>query len=297
MEVNDLLGIAKLAEVIKDAIGGVANSTGYFDAKKIKRIGEAEAEVEKIKTLNRAEIRFELEQYNKQVNLENIFVKTKDLLEGEEVSNDPVEKDWANRFMGIAQDVSREYLQDLLAKILAGEIKQPNSFSYRTLETLKNLTKQELELFKKLAILSDHLGGIFLLDQKVNSIMDINYTDICTLMELGLLQSDFNGGFDLKESDISKINLDYLNKNRIAIISDNKSQLRKLQLSTVGKDIKKLFKINKQDSDYIYDYLSKLKDFFEENHGLESNITDLNKDKNYSMIENRDYIPPLAVIG
>ena len=67
-----------------------------------------------------------------------------------------MDKDWFTRYFNIVQDISNEDIQDLWAKLLAGEIKQPGSFSYRTLETLKNMTTDEAELFTKIRDILKH---------------------------------------------------------------------------------------------------------------------------------------------
>ena len=184
MDLQNITGLEKplqkLVEVVAEGIGEVSNAVFNFDTKKIKRVSEAEAEAEKTKIIKRAEgsyeameilsrasKRFALEQYNKQINLENIIVKTRDELTGKKVSDEPVDKDWASRFMYIAQDVSREDMQKLLSKILAEEIKKPNTFSLKTLDFVKNLSKGDLILFKKIAIISCD-GEIFLTKDSVS---------------------------------------------------------------------------------------------------------------------------------
>ena len=70
------------------------------------------------------------------------------------VSEEKVNEDWITRFFNTIEDINNEQLQQLWAKILAGEIKQPNSYSLRTLELIKNLTIKEEELFSKIGNLS-----------------------------------------------------------------------------------------------------------------------------------------------
>ena len=57
------------------------------------------------------------------------------------------EDDWLNRLYGIVEDISDENMQTLWARILAGEIKKPNSYSYRTLEVLRNIAPDEAKRF------------------------------------------------------------------------------------------------------------------------------------------------------
>jgi hypothetical protein len=47
--------------------------------------------------------------------------------------------DWMNSFMRFAEDASSEQLQDLLSRILAGEVMRPGSFTLSTLRTVAEL--------------------------------------------------------------------------------------------------------------------------------------------------------------
>jgi hypothetical protein len=51
----------------------------------------------------------------------------------------------------VLTEPSHKALQGLVGRILAEEIKSPNSISYRTLDTVKNLDRKDLELFTKIA--------------------------------------------------------------------------------------------------------------------------------------------------
>ena len=54
-----------------------------------------------------------------------------------------VDDDWLFRWRDSASTVSAEELQTLWGRVLAREIKSPGSFSLRTLEFLKNLSREE----------------------------------------------------------------------------------------------------------------------------------------------------------
>ena len=62
-----------------------------------------------------------------------------------------VDEDWLYRWREHAGRVSTDELQQLWGKILAGEVKSPGSYSLRTLEFLKELSKEEAERITKLA--------------------------------------------------------------------------------------------------------------------------------------------------
>ena len=68
----------------------------------------------------------------------------------QEVSQEPLDWDWAVKFFEMCKDVGNEDMQSVWAKILAGETAQPGSFSLRTLALVKTIRKVEAELFTKL---------------------------------------------------------------------------------------------------------------------------------------------------
>jgi hypothetical protein len=59
--------------------------------------------------------------------------------------------DWFLRFFESAGNISNKDMQQLWAKVLNEEYKKPNSHSYRTLEKLYHLSKNEASLFKNCA--------------------------------------------------------------------------------------------------------------------------------------------------
>ena len=155
------LGLEKLVE-------SLANATG-LTAVGIRKNAKAEAEAESILAKKRAETNAEVEilrmqgeekvaQYlliknsQKLTNVESVVSKAEQqFTPDEQVTEEPVEKDWMTRFLGIAEDVSDEEMQGLWARVLAGEIKKPKSYSIRTLEVLRNISKEEAEIIEKAA--------------------------------------------------------------------------------------------------------------------------------------------------
>ena len=65
----------------------------------------------------------------------------------ENVSDEPVNVDWASQFFDYAKDISDDEAKILLSKILAGEIKSPNTYNKRTLFALKHIEANEAKWF------------------------------------------------------------------------------------------------------------------------------------------------------
>lgn len=209
--------IEKLIEVVSNAIGSL------YEPRQIIRKAKAEAKAESIHSIEQAKTKAiidgdtEKAQYletinerlikketKRQKNIENVVSIAGNVLQAEDkVSEEPIHPDWTTRFFDIAQDVSDEEMQLLWGQILAGEIKQPKSYSLRTLEILRNMSKEEAELFQKVAQFSLSQGDVFVFSE--NDVLEkfgVSYSNIAKLVEIGLLQS---GDFVQRQYQSDKI--------------------------------------------------------------------------------------------
>lgn len=108
-------------------------------------------------------------------------IKTND----ETVSEEKPADDWMARFFNTVEDITEDTMQNLWAQILAGEVKRPHSFSLRTLDILRNMTKEDAELYVK-AVESYCYDGYILTDEEYG----ISLEDRITLSEMGVLSPD-----------------------------------------------------------------------------------------------------------
>lgn len=199
----DTDGIAKLFETLFNATGWSAK--GYrkmVDAKIYERIENSKVDTAiEIEKLNREDIvakYIEIRNKQKFENTASIIQKAEQQFnEGEQVSNEPVDKDWLNRFFDCAEGVYEEEMQNIWAKILAGEVKQPKSFSLRTLDVLRNMTKEEAELFVEVS--NNVFGDIFIF-------RDDNSKDITKFFQLCdsglLLLEGVNNSFQIEPNNV-----------------------------------------------------------------------------------------------
>lgn len=193
--------LEKLIEVVSNGIGTL------YRPRKIKKEADAQAYAIKVmekakaeagadsmlieaETVERIGQRFVAQEIRRQNNIDTVVEAAAEDLKGKEVSEEPVSEDWSTRFFGIVQDVSQEEMKAIWAKILAKEIERPSSFSMRTLETLRNLSAKEAELFEKIAPFILNQNGFFIFNNpEVLEEFGINYIDIAQLTECGMLQS------------------------------------------------------------------------------------------------------------
>ena len=84
-------------------------------------------------------------------NIRSVVESAAEELGDKEVADHEPDADWTARFFDCVQDVSSEHMQKLWAKVLSGEVENPGRTSLRTLDTLRNMTKREAELFEAIA--------------------------------------------------------------------------------------------------------------------------------------------------
>lgn len=94
--------------------------------------------------------------------------------------------EWINKFRRIAEDTEDDKLVDLYARVLAGEITRPGSYSIRTLAVLERLSKEELKLFQRARNL---VIGSSSIDYYQNV---LTFNEILDLAECGLIMAKTN---------------------------------------------------------------------------------------------------------
>lgn len=89
----------------------------------------------------------------REINESKAIIYAEEVLSGDSQTppERPVDDDWLFTWRDYAGKVSTADLQQLWGKVLAGEIKSPGSYSLRTLEFMRGLSKEEAEQISKLA--------------------------------------------------------------------------------------------------------------------------------------------------
>lgn len=191
LPINVTLGLDKLVETVANAtgltaLGTIMNARGEAKAQSYlaKKKAQTDAEVEILKLQGQEKIaQYVLARNNQKIeNVGNVVSKARQQFTiDEKVSNEPVDKDWMNRFLNIAEDISDNELQELWARVLAGEVKHPKSYSLRTLEVLKNISKGEADIIVK--------NAAFVFDMDYICIEDfaLSLTDKIILDDIGIV--------------------------------------------------------------------------------------------------------------
>lgn len=164
--------------------------------------------------------------------------------------------DWFIRFYENSGNISNEEMQELWAKILAGEINKPSTYSLRTIEILKNLTSKEANVLKKITAHSIRQGNQWFLPNYKNYLenCNIHYIDILKLSECGLINSDANLVIAKK---ISKEKTILFHNNNLIIAGDaandtiKQIDIKEFVFTEVGNELSSLMDLDTNDQDII----------------------------------------------
>jgi len=206
---------------------------------------------------NRTQNRLDFQESKKQINIESITAYAAEELKDEpHVTDEPLDEDWTTRFFRISEEVSNEEMQALWGKILAGEIKQPKTYSLRTLELIRNLSKHEADTFMKIANFAIKSGnGNYLFktndDKMLSKNHNINYSDIALMIEIGLLQpGDFvNHQFLKQQRDQQRDQQRVFTSGNIVVVAKIKANTSTIKMpvnvfSNSGNELLKLIQQN-----------------------------------------------------
>lgn len=187
---------SKLIEAVKDAIGLL------YEPSHLRRMAKAEADAAIIKfegdiklqgLAHRASDRITKRELKRQRNVESIVSGALQHLPSS-VSQDEVDEDWINQFFEQCQDVGNSEMQSLWAKLLAGEIAQPGTYSRRTLNLVRLMSKDDAVLF---TLFCSYIfqGEEFLFHVRVKQSDELlktkgfSYKDLLNLQNVGLIES------------------------------------------------------------------------------------------------------------
>jgi hypothetical protein len=99
----------------------------------------------------------------------------------------PVSGDWLLRWRDNAASISSEELQALWGKVLAGEVKNPGTFSLRTLEFLRNVSHEDARLIEEIAPFAIKDFVVRPPNDANKELGALNFSKLLELQELGIL--------------------------------------------------------------------------------------------------------------
>ena len=226
--------------------------------------------------LKRAEIRIRYNECRKQKNIEAIMEKAYNEFDNEEyITDEKVDQDWVFNFFDNAGNVSDENIQEIWSKILIGEIKNPNTYTLRTLNILKNITSFEANLYEKLIpfIFYEKENPFIYNDTKLLEKYGLEFNELIKLEDCGLISLNIGVSINFKEIE------NYIHNNNYVIVINGEKNLGIYRITESGKQILNLIKNNICSNDkYFLEIGEKLK---KDNSGILINAYKLYKhDKN-----------------
>lgn len=202
-------------------------------------------------------------EIQEEININKTIIYAEDELknDSQEPPEEEIDSDWFTRWQDNAKKVKAEELQKLWAKTLAGEVKSPGTYSLRTLDFIKNISKDEAIMISKVAPFI--LGKSIYKDDTLEE-SGIDFSLLLEMEDLTILSGIKGVGLKIEyvsiDKDIFKNHM--IGKNKILLIENkdkNKSfSLNCYKVTKLGQEILKHgdFKINKK---YIVSIGNKIK--------------------------------------
>jgi hypothetical protein len=205
----------KLIDAIRSAVG-IA-----YEPTRIRGQAKAEADANIILAKNRVAVR-DIEvraterlinrELRRQKNIEQITQKAIVELPAT-VSDDPTDQDWIAHFFQQCQDISNEQMQSLWARLLAGEVAKPGSFSLRTLNIVKVLAPTEANFFTRLSGLlwtdGDVLCPIVNMNDAFYRDAGFPLADLLELQTIGLIEISQSGFYVRPPADATSAEIEF----------------------------------------------------------------------------------------
>lgn len=267
-----------LVEKISDAIGAAYRPTH------VRRVAKAEADAAliaaeseiRLNDLQRRAMRRWLgEESRKQENIETITDQAIPLLdEGADASK--VDDDWIVHFFDKTKVISDSEMQQLWAKLLAGEVNQPGTFQKRTINIIADLDKSDAELFTSLCGFStnsfQHTPLVFEVNQGFYFDHGLNLDKLIHLQSLGLINVAQIGGYAMHQLPQTFI-IEYFGRGiQLTLAGERKIDAGHVVLTQAGRQLQKVVKPIPVDGFYEY-LLSALAKQQGVTAGLHHNVT------------------------
>lgn len=221
--------IQDVAQAIKSVTNNADLDISYEEGKVAIKTVESQKFITEVTTIeNRASDRILFEANKQQRCLEQVTSHAAFELSGEEsVPEQKPDEDWISRFFDYAKTISTQEMQRLWGKILAGEIKRPGKFSLRTLDTVRNISQQEAEMFVKVAQYGFFVRADAYVPLQIGKYSGDNLLDrsLAALAEAGLL-SESPVGFYAPRDANTRLVFEFSNEIGVSVVRDPKVQPR-----------------------------------------------------------------------
>lgn len=254
--------LAALSKPVNTLIEKIASGVGIlYEPIRIRENAKAHADAEKILALSKLEIediqkraliRIVNEETIKQINMENVIDKAIPNIEAD-AKTENVDNDWLIKFFEKVRSISDNEMQELWAKILAGECNNAGSFSKMTLNIVGELDKTDAILFSSLCSCVFRVAGyshpiIFNINDNEYKELGIDYKNLLHLQYLGLIS--YNSiAENLRQCLEKRIVIEYFDTKFVIEFpnDDNKLKIGNVLFTQTGEQLYKICEPKKND--------------------------------------------------
>lgn len=264
-----LIGAGPATVLVKrasDAVGGL------FRPRQIIRIAEAEADAKliharadiEIENLReRARSRAQIEEQIHQNNMELILAKSLNHLDEDNASPEKMEQDWIINFFEKCRLITDERMQEIWARILAGEANRPGSFSRKTVNIMEDIGKDDAELFVSACaftwVVSSTVVPIFdssgINNNPIYRSHGIGFLTLQHLEDIGILRYNSATKFVFHPSD-KIIHADYFGKKvKITLKDQDGMEVSNTLFTIAGQELYEIFRSTLLPVDGFFDFV------------------------------------------
>lgn len=271
--------LTAISQPVNTLIEKIASGVGIlYEPTRIRKNARAQADANKIDAISKLEIediqkralsRIVTEETIKQINIENVIEKAIPKI-NQDAKTENVDNDWLIKYFEKVRSISYEDMQELWAKILAGECNNTGSFSKMTLNIVEELDKNDAILFSSLCSCVFKIAGeshpiIFEANDSEYQTLGINYEKLLHLQSLGLISFSPISGYK-RQGFEKKALLEYFDKKIILEFpkdKENEFQMGNVLFTQAGKQLFTICKLHRNDI-----ILEKILTFFEQRYNI-----------------------------
>lgn len=264
--------LGKIAEPVNTFVQKISSATGIlYEPVRIKKLAKAEADAKLIRLetlygLTRSEaVSIMRKELLRLENYQGILDKALPLIETNTDDSLPgdVDADWLRLHYEKSSIYSDADMQQIWARILAGEFSKPNSFSKQALVIAEQLGKEDAITFTKFCSCLFEFNGLleayYFSDEEASRILGISYYSVMQLESFGLVKMQ-TSKTDMIGVEISEPKLSYkyfdiageieLNKTNRKSIPTYSFSFEEAQLTRAGKELARICGASK-NTDYL----------------------------------------------
>ena len=195
--------------------------------------------------------RIAFQEEKRQRNIKSVVGMAAEEIKDKKIQDHEIDHDWTARFFSDVQDVSSEQMQQIWAKILAGEVETPGRTSLHTLAILKNMTQKDANLFSNVAQFV--IQRFVLRDNATNNIDGFpSYGMFLQLESYGLAHAGASliNQFPNGHLILDKFRLYRISKTSLHVDDDWKCNIPCYNLTLAGKELYKFVDVQ-PNMDYV----------------------------------------------